>query len=115
LCSALRKFRMLRARRASSFVIMGFWPLGRPESHDHDGRGGHDGWGGHDGYDGWGGRGGHGGAHSSNPTQCAGFSTAPRSTAWVSLAAIHSNSAAGTVSPPSPAMNDATSGRFAAW
>ena len=36
-------------------------------------------------------------AHSSNPTQCAGFSTAPRSIAWVSLAAIHSNSAAGTV------------------
>ena len=51
----------------------------------------------------------------SNPTQCAGFSTAPRSIAWVSLPAIHSNSAAGTVSPPSPAMNEVTSGRFSAW
>ena len=107
MCSVFRKFRMLRARRASLCVIMGFWPLGRPKAHDHDGRGG--------GRGGHGGRGGRGGAHSSNPTQCAGFSTAPRSIAWVSLAAIHSNSAAGTVSPPSPAMNEVTSGRFAAW
>src|SRR5499425_3707763 len=75
-------------------MIMTLVALGRHQRHDYDGCGG---------------------AHSSNPTQCAGFSTAPRSIACASLAAIHSNSAAGTVSPPSPAMNEVTSGRFAAW